>query len=217
MNDFISKEASHLRYTPISKIIQLIPQAGRHCFIIKKDIKDAFRNIPVAAPVQWLLGLSWGRKLYQETCLFLVFIGCYIPSYLGWTDLEHYLDDFIRVLASESATEERRRQDNIAYCLLTDCLRVPRQDSKDVHGTVVKVFGLEVDTSSSVVRAPADKLARARQAVKAALSQSSVTLKEIASLIKSLFFCAQAVHWGWVFMSQLWDFVTDYPPSSEFT
>lgn len=146
-----------------------------------------------------------------------LFIGYYIPSYLGWTDLEHYLDDFIRVLASESVTEERRRQDNIAYCLLTDRLGVLRQGSKDIHGTVVKVFGLEVHTNLSVVQVPADKLARARQAAKAALSQSSVTLKEIASLIKSLSFCAQVVHSGWVFMGQLWDFVTDYPPSSEFT
>lgn len=65
VNDFISKEASHLRYVSISKIIQLILQAGHHCMIIKENINDAFRNIPVAPHVQWLLDFSWGRNLYE--------------------------------------------------------------------------------------------------------------------------------------------------------
>ena len=30
----------------------MVLQAGRHCVIIKKDIKDAFCNIPVAPHVQ---------------------------------------------------------------------------------------------------------------------------------------------------------------------
>lgn len=227
VNDFISKEASHLRYTSLSKIIQLILQAGRHCVIIKKDIKDALRNIPVAPHVQWLLGFSWGKKLYQETCLsfglatspfifnlFAEALHWMLHSYLGWTNLEHYLDDFIRVLASELATEQRLKEDNRAYCLLTDCLGVPRQDAKDVHGTVVIVFGLEVDTNLFIVRVPADKLARASQATSKALSQSSLTLKEIQSLTGFLSFCAQAVRLGWVLKRQLWDFVAEYPPSS---
>ena len=108
VNNYISKEASHLRYTSLRKIIKMILRAGRHCIIIKKDIKDAFRNIPVAPHVQWLLGFSWGRELYQETCLsfglatspcifnlFAKAIHWMLHSYLGWTDLEHYLDDFI--------------------------------------------------------------------------------------------------------------------------
>lgn len=102
-------------------------------------------------------------------------------------------------------------QDNIAYRLLTDCLGVTYHASKDAYGTVVIVLGLEIDTNL-------DKLARARQARKAALIRSSVTFKEILSLLGFLSFCAQAVHLGWVFMRQLWDFVADYPPSlSEFT
>lgn len=231
VNDFISKEASHLRYTSLTKIIDLILQAGRHCVIIKKDIKDAFRNIPVAPHVQWLLGFSWDGKTYQETCLpfglatspfifnlFAEALHWMLHSYLGWTTLEHYLDDFIRVLSHKLATKERLTEDDKAYCLLTDCLGVPRQEAKDVHGTVVMVFGLEVDTNLFIVRVPADKLARASEATSKALSQPSVTLKEIQSLTGFLSFCAQAVRLGWVFMRHLWDFVASYPRlSSQFT
>ena len=113
--------------------------------------------------------------------------------YLGWTDSEHYLDNFIRVLTSKLAIKERFAQDDVAYCLFIDCLGIPRQDTKNVHGTVVIVFSLEVDTNEFIVRVPTDKVIRVRQATSSALSQSSLTLKEAQSFTGFLSFCAQAV------------------------
>lgn len=72
--------------------------------------------------------------------------------------------------------------------MLTDCLGVPRQETKDVHGKVVMVFGLEVDTNLFMVRVPADKLTCASQATSKALNQSSFTLKAIQSLTGFLSF-----------------------------
>ena len=141
-----------------------------------------------------------------------------LQSYLGWTNLEHYLDDFIHVLAAELATPQRLQQENTAYQLFTDCLGIPRQDAKDVEGTVVLVFGLEVDTNNFIVRVPPDKVARAEQATSFALEQPSLTLKEVQSLTGFLSFCAQAVQLGWIFMRRLWNFIAEYPPaSSQFT
>ncbi len=48
VNDFIPKKASNVRYTSLRKVTDMVLRAGRHCVIIIKDIKDAFRNIPVA-------------------------------------------------------------------------------------------------------------------------------------------------------------------------
>ena len=231
VNDFIPKEASNLRYTSLRKVTDMVLQAGRHCVIIKKDIKDAFRNIPVAPHVQWLLGFSWGQETYQEACLsfglatspfifnlFAEAIHWMLQSYLGWINLEHYLDDFIHVMAADLATPERLQQENTAYQLFTDCLGIPRQDAKDVEGTVVPVFGLEVDTNKFIVRVPPDKVARAQQATSLALKQPSLTLKEAQSLTGFLSFCAQAVRLGWIFMRCLWDFIAEYPSaSSQFT
>ena len=61
VNSHIAESASSINH-------KAILQAGHHCIIVKKDIKDAFRNIPVA-PNQWLLGFSWNRQHYSETCL----------------------------------------------------------------------------------------------------------------------------------------------------
>jgi hypothetical protein len=48
VNSHIPEGASSIKYTKITEIYRAILSAGRHCVIVKKDIKDAFRNIPVA-------------------------------------------------------------------------------------------------------------------------------------------------------------------------
>ena len=52
INDFISKEASNLRYTSLKNVTDMVLQAGCQCIIIKKDIKNAFRNILIAPHMQ---------------------------------------------------------------------------------------------------------------------------------------------------------------------
>jgi hypothetical protein len=58
-NDGIPLEARSIQYTSLNDIFDMLIRAGRGCTIIKKDIKDAFRNIPVAPQHQWLLGFFW--------------------------------------------------------------------------------------------------------------------------------------------------------------
>lgn len=48
VNDHIPDGAGELRYIKFQEVLNLILKAGRHCIIMKRDIKDAFRNIPVA-------------------------------------------------------------------------------------------------------------------------------------------------------------------------
>ncbi len=116
-----------------------------------------------------------------------------LHSYLSWTILEHYLNDFICILPSKVAIKERLTEDEKAYYLLTDCLGVPRQDAKNVYDTVVIVFGLKVDTNLFIIQVLAEKLART---FSKALSQFSITLKEIQSFTSFLSFYAQAIRLG---------------------
>ena len=58
VHDFIWKEVPNLCYTSLKKVIDMVLQASHHCVIIKKDIKDTFRNIQVVPHMQWLLCFS---------------------------------------------------------------------------------------------------------------------------------------------------------------
>ncbi len=98
-----------------------------------------------------------------------------------------------------------------AYIQFTDLLGVPRNDSKDVQGTAVVVFGIEVDTSCFTARLPKKKLDKVTRATAKVLSQRSVSFIDMQSLVGFLSFCAQAFMLGCVFMRRLWDFINHFP------
>lgn len=224
VNDFIPKEATNLKYATLENIFSRICRAGQGAIIIKKDIKDAFRNIPIAPHQHWLLGSQWEDKFYQDTCLpfglctspflFNMFGEAFhwmLISYLNWIESEHYLDDFILILKAAITTIANLKSYENGYRLFTDCLGIPRQETKDCTGTVVTVFGIEIDTNLFEARIPKDKLDKAIKATGIALTKESLTLHEVQSLTGFLFFCAQVVQLGWVFMRKLWDFIASYP------
>ncbi len=62
-------EYSKIEYISIDNVFDLVREAGPGATIIKKDIADAFRNIPVAPLSRWLLGFEWQGTYYEETCL----------------------------------------------------------------------------------------------------------------------------------------------------
>ena len=85
-------------------------------------------------------------------------------SYLRWTESEHYLDDFINIIKASLATSSYLKLQDKGYKLLTDCLGILRQESKDSTGTVVSIFGIQVDTNLFIARIPPEKLQRAEEA-----------------------------------------------------
>ena len=227
VNDYIPREAVHLKYATLANVLSRICRAGRGAVIIKKDIKDAFRNISVAPHQRWLLCFQWDGVFYQETCLafglstspflFNLFGEAFhwmLISYLNWTKSKHYLDDFIDILKASAATPSDLEAHKTSYYLFTNCLGIPRQEAKNCTGTVVPIFGNEVDTNAFTAQIPPDKLETARRATSDALSKESLTLNKMQSLMEFLSFCAQVVCLGWVFMRKLWDYIASFPVGS---
>lgn len=50
-------------------LLHLVRLAGRDATLLKRDLKDAFRMVPVAPHERWLLGFSWAGQYYVENCL----------------------------------------------------------------------------------------------------------------------------------------------------
>ena len=69
VNDGINKDFAHISYLKFKSIILMVLIAGQDVIIFKRDISDAFRNIPVAPHYRWLLGFQWENKFYTEYCL----------------------------------------------------------------------------------------------------------------------------------------------------
>lgn len=166
--------------------------------------------------MRWLLGFVWKSRHYQETCLpfglctatfiFNLFAEAFhwiLQSYLQWS-VGHYQDDFIAMLPASEATPAKLLEYSRKYNQVTDVLGIPRQESKDQEGTIIPVFGIEINSNTFIASLPPDKIAEAISVTKAALSQRSLTLKEAQSLNGHLSFCTKVVRLGWVFMRPLW-------------
>ena len=225
VNAHINVEASTMKYIRIDDILKLVVAAGRHCIIVKRDIKDAFRTIPIALGDRWMLGFQWQGIYYMENFLpfglstapfifnlFAEAIHWILQSHSAyWHRSEHYLDDFIAIVTPN--TDLQAMSDE--YVQLTDALGIPRNESKDEAGTKVTVLGLEVDTDDFVLRVPKDKVLRATATTSMALEHNSTSMLEAQSLAGFLSFCAPAVQLGWVFMRRIWDFAAQFPLNSE--
>jgi len=229
VNEGIPEIFASLDYVTFHAVLDMIVQAGRSCVIMKRDIKDAFRNIPLAPDIQWLLGFHWENQFYKETCLpfglrtapfiFNLFAEGFhwiLQSYLNWEFLAHYLDDFINVIPHDLATPDYLAQQAQDYTILTDLLGIPRNDKKDDLGQEVNVLGYLIDTNKMEARLPIDKLERARQAAAKAVTSGSISLADMQSLAGFLSFCSPVVRLGWIFMRRIWTFIASYPGSSKF-
>jgi hypothetical protein len=222
VNANICDDYSSLEYSTIEDVLQLVRIAGQHCSILKRDIKDAFRNIPIAPHIQWLLGFEWKGIFYKETCLpfglstapfiFNLFAEAFhwiLQSWLQWNLLQHYLDDFITVIPASARHKIPDIETN--YISITNMLGIPRNDTKNQLGTVITVLGLEVDTDHFTLRVPEEKMRRAFLAASRSLQQDSITRKEMEALAGFLGFCAPAVQLGRLHMRTIWTFVASYP------
>lgn len=54
-------------YSRFKDVLDMVIRRGKNCVIIKRGIKNAFKNVLVALHYQWLLDFMWKNKYYKET------------------------------------------------------------------------------------------------------------------------------------------------------
>jgi hypothetical protein len=220
VNDHIPAEWAALEYATVDQAIALVAAQGPRATLIKRDLQDAFRHIPIAPQDLWLLGFCW-EDTYWVDC-FLPF-GLRTAPYifdlfakaLHWildtqatSEFEsiHYLDDFLSVGPQSAATEFSHQFEQICNRL---GLRI--KESKSITGTTADLGGIELDTLAMEARLPPAKLQKATELVEHALKKGTLSLQELQSLIGFLSFCCKVVPLGRSFLRRLYDATSDYP------
>ena len=69
VNDGIPPELCSLAYASVDDAIEHILQLGRSTQLVKMDLKDAYRMVPVHPHNQSLLGISWRGRTYVDRAL----------------------------------------------------------------------------------------------------------------------------------------------------
>jgi Reverse transcriptase (RNA-dependent DNA polymerase) len=214
VNDHIPPLWGTLEYTVFDEAIEALLRVGKRAILVKRDLADAFRHIPVAESDHWLLGFCWDGAFYIDRFLpfglrtapflfdlFARALHWILVAVLLWPHIFHYLDDFFAILPpSADATRFESEFDGLCVDL---GLKV--NTKKNVRGHNAQFLGIELDTEVMEARLPPDKLAKARAQIRALLHKSSVTHKELQSLISLLSFASKVVIPGRAFLRRLYD------------
>eukprot|EP00111_Clytia_hemisphaerica_P015890 TCONS_00046951-protein len=196
----------------------MIRLVGPGCFMGKIDIKHAFRLCPVH-PDDWpLLGYHWQGRYYFDLCLpfgsrsFPCIFNMFADA-LQWilvhkcllSALSHYLDDFILCAVTSVETQHKM---NVTQALFKDVGVPVALDKLEGPSQVMSYLGIEIDTVSSLIRLPDDKLSALKTMVSSWRSKKKCTKRELLSLIGSLSFACKVIRPGRIFMRRLIDLST---------
>ena len=69
VNDGIASDLASITYASVDDAVRLILQLGRGTQLVKLDLKNSYRIVPVHPQDQHLLGISWEGKSYADRAL----------------------------------------------------------------------------------------------------------------------------------------------------
>ena len=162
VNDGIPKEYGAIVYESVEDAMRLVAKAGKGAKLMKRDLKSAFRHIPVNPRDHWLLIFECEGEFYVD--MFLPFglrtaprIFNLFSEALHWVfetlphrDLTHYLDDFLVVFPPDTdiSTHSQVFDDVLTTVGLT------KAPEKDADGTTVTHLSFEFDSMRMEIRPP---------------------------------------------------------------
>ena len=211
VNDGIPKEYGTIAYETLQDAMRLVAAAGRGAPMMKRDLKSAFRHIPVSPGDYWLLIFEWQGKFYVD--LFLPFglrtaprifnlfseaLHWIFETLLGW-NVTHYLDDFLFVFEPDSDLLSNAER----YNTILTTMGLSGAPEKDMNGHIVTHLGFEIDSEKMEVCLPLNKKLRALNTVKSLLHTKSVSYTTLDEALGYLSHCCQVVPLGRPFLRNL--------------
>ena len=230
VNDNIKPEYGEITYATIEDVITIVRQLGRGTIMVKRDLAEAFRQIPVSPMDTPLLGFSFEGEFFAEqflpfglrTAPYLFNLFAEVFHWILEKELRlhvsvlarviHYLDDFLILLPPGS------RWEPASHCFqaAAERLGLSIKESKNEEGNLVGFGGVEVDSDQMVIRIPAAKRKKGLSLLHPYLISninSSVSLFELQQLTGFLNFITSVVPLGRAFLRRLYNMQLFFPSS----
>lgn len=218
VNDGIAPGVCSIQYAALDEAVGIILSMGIGTQLVKIDLKDAYRIVPVHPGDQHLLGITWKGDTFVDRCLPFGLrsapkIFSAVADALSWSfrcagifGQIHYLDDFLLFGRPDSEEAQFALQTALEVC---DGLHVPVATHKtEGPGTCVTFLGILVDTLRAELRLPQDKLERLQALVTAWVHKKACTRAELESFIGNLSHAATVVRQGRTFLHGLFQLLS---------
>ncbi|XP_033731470.1 uncharacterized protein LOC117344735 [Pecten maximus] len=213
LNSLIDKDTYSLKYVKIDDAISLIKKLGKDTWLIKTDISDAFKLLPIKPSLWPLHGISWEGDFYFFVRLVFgsrsspkIFDNlseaiCWIARHMyRIKHVLHLLDDFI-VLEPKLADA----QDTMTKFLrIFHNLGVPIALHKTAGPcTCLEYLGVCLDSEKMEARLPVEKIDRIREILNSFSQRKTCTKRELLSLLGHMNFASRVIRPGRSFVSHL--------------
>ena len=213
VNSGIDKTLCSLQYTSLDDAIGLIRHFGPRLQLMKMDLRDAYRVIPVHPDDHHLLGIVWDGATYIDQSLPFglrsapkLFMA--VADAMAWAlhssgiqYLLHYLDDFLFV--GPPGSQDAAIAGQVATAVFHELGMPVAVHKTEGPATKVTFLGFQVDTLACQLRIPDDKLARLQDLVHEWCNKQSCTRKEFVLLLGHLSHASIAVRHEWLYLCQL--------------
>ena len=215
VNDGISKdiylnENTDLHYTSVEEVCQMVRKIGPGALIYKRDLKHAYRQIPVDPKDYCYLGYFWENNWYFDTVLAMgqrnAAMACsrttkavmHIHNEAGHNGTS-YLDDLIGVSEPDSGT---RGYDHLGN-LLSDLGLLENKSKACSPATVQDVLGVELDTVNMTISVTRERLEETKILLESWMKKRYASKKELQSLIGKLCFITKCVRQSRIFLNRM--------------
>ena len=213
VNDNISPDLCSLSYPSVDDAVDYVLALGRSTQMVKLDLKNAYRILPVHPGDRRFLGVCWEGQVFIDHCLpfglrsapkiFTAFADAlaWILHHQGIRHIMHYLDDFMFFGSPGSGEAEFALR--LAFDVLAG-LGIPVSLPKlEGPSTSVTFLGIVIDSERMELRLPHDKVDRMRALVSSWLGRRSGRRSDLESLLGHLSHAAVVVWPGRIFLRHL--------------
>ena len=213
LNELIDKEEYSLQYVSIDDAIRIIKTLGKGAWLIKTDITDAFKTIPLAPKLWPYHGIKWNGEIFFFNRL--VFGGrsspaifdnlskavCWIAEHnYGIKNILHLLDDFLVIVPYEENAQDIMDRLLGIFANLGIPLSVKKTEGPCSE---LEYLGIFLDTVKMEARLPVEKVIRIQGIIEAFSLKKTCTKRELLSLLGHLNFASRVIHPGRSFVSHL--------------
>ena len=223
VNDTIPKDSylgcpQKIHLPTVDNLVTLVREKGRGCHLYKRDLKGAYRQIPVDPGDIDMLGykfhghifcdcvLPMGLRSACQACQRTTNGVAYAAERMGHC-IVNYIDDL--------AGAEIPILSDFAFNDLADLLSslglIEAHDKACPPSTVMNFLGIEFDTVAETLTIPPQKLTEIKELLVNWSGKTKATKKEVQSLVGSLNFLAACIRPGRIFMSRLLNLLRKMP------
>ena len=190
--------------------MEFVNAKGRGCHVFKKDLRRAYRQIPIDPQDYPLLGLYIDGSLYFHTalpfglrsatmiCQHTTKSVAYILNTEG-ISVDVYIDDFYGAESSDSSELSFQRMNSLFAEL--GLLDAPEKNSPPSHKMLC--LGIWINTLDMTLSVPAFRVEELQRELNTWLNKRFFTKRELQQLLGKLSYVSACVRPGRAFMSRL--------------